>query len=76
MALLKGNIYCKMQEVFIKFEEGRLKGQKTRKIEGVTLQKALEGKLAAKLQHFKIFQGLEVCKCSVKDAPEEFGELS
>lgn len=60
MALLKGNIYHKMQEVFLKFEEGKLKGQKTRKMEGVTLQKALEGKLAPKLQHFKIFQGLQV----------------
>ena len=61
MALLRGTIYFKMQEVFIMFEEGRLKGQKTKKMEGVTLQKALEGKLAPKLQHFKIFQGLEVC---------------
>ncbi len=61
MALLHGNIYHKMQEVFTKFEEGKLKGQKNRKMEGVTLQKALEGKLAPKLQHFKIFQGLEVC---------------
>ena len=60
MALLRGNIYSKMQDVFLKYEEGTLKGQKPRIMEGVTLQKALEGKLAPKLQHFKIFQGLEV----------------
>ena len=64
MALLHGRIYFKMQKVFSTFEEGGLKDQRSRKMEGVTLQKALEGKLAPKLQHFKIFQGLEVIICA------------
>ena len=60
MALLKGPIYHKMQDAFKRFEEGKLKGQKERKMTGVTLQKALEGKLAPKLGQFKVFQGLKV----------------
>ena len=60
MALLKGPIYHKMQDVFRMFEEGKLKGQRLRNMTGITLQKALEGKLAPKLHQFKVFQGLEV----------------
>lgn len=60
MALLHGNIYHKLQEVFLKFEEGKLKGQKCREMKGATLQKALEGKFTPKVYHFKTFQGLQV----------------
>lgn len=60
MALQKGSIYHKMQQVFDMYEEGRLKGQNVRNMKGATLKKALEGRLAPKLQQFKIFQGLEV----------------
>ena len=60
MALLPPIVYRKMQSVFTMYEKGELKGQKPRRMEGVTLQKALEGKLAAKLPQFKIFQGLDV----------------
>ncbi len=60
MALLPATVYHKMQSVFTMYEKGELKGQKSRRMEGVTLQKALEGKLAAKLPQFKIFQGLDV----------------
>ena len=60
MALLKSTVYNKMQTVFTLFEEGKLRGQKVREMKGVTLQKALEGKLAPKLHHFKIFQGIDV----------------
>ena len=59
MAVQRACIYHKMQDVFRLFEEGKLKGQKMREMK-VTLKKALEGKLAPKLQHFKIFQGLDV----------------
>ena len=60
MALLPAGIYHKMQSVFSRFEEGKLKGQKPRQMTGITLQKALEGKLAPKLSQFKVFQGLQV----------------
>lgn len=60
MALLPAAIYHKMQSVFSHFEEGKLKGQKPRQMTGITLQKALEGKLAPKLSQFKVFQGLQV----------------
>lgn len=60
MATLKASLYHKMQNVFTLHEEGKLKGQKKREMKGIILQKALEGKLAPKLQHFKIFQGLSV----------------
>ena len=60
MALQPASIYHKMQKVFIMYEEGKLKGQKEKTLRGVTLQKALEGKLAAKLPQLKIFQGLSV----------------
>lgn len=60
MALLPPIIYHKMQEVFKRYENGALKGQKVRVMEGLTLQKAIEGKLAPKLHQFKVFQGLKV----------------
>ena len=60
MALLPATTYHKMQEVFTLFEEGKLKGQKPRQMTGITLQRALEGKLAPKLTQFKVFQGLQV----------------
>lgn len=60
MALQPSVIYHKMQDVFGKYEDGKLKGQKERLIKGTMLQKALEGKLAPKLPQFKIFQGLDV----------------
>lgn len=60
MALLPSAIYHKMQKAFSMFENGTLKGQKARVMTGVTLQKALEGKLAPKLSQFKVFQGLKV----------------
>ncbi len=62
MANNKASIYHKLQAVFIMFEEGKLKGQKKREMKGVALQRALEGKHAAKLHQFKIFQGLDVSK--------------
>ena len=60
MALQSCSIYHKMQQVFLKYEEGSLKGQKSRELKGVTQQKALEGRFAAKLTQFKVFQGLKV----------------
>lgn len=59
-ALLPASVYKKMPSVFAQYEEGKLKGQKPRKMTGVTLQKALDGKLAPKLSQFKVFQGLQV----------------
>lgn len=49
-----------MQKVFTFFEQGELKGQKARYMKGTTLKKAMEGKLAAKLPQFQLFQGLDV----------------
>lgn len=60
MALQPPPSYNKMQRAFSMYEEGQVKGQKTQEMTGATLQKALEGKLAPKLTHFKIFQGLQV----------------
>lgn len=62
-------VYHKMQLVFQMFEDGSLKGQKKREMNGITLQKALEGKLAPKLSQSKVFQGLKVhvhvyCMCN------------
>ena len=62
MALQEAGIYHKMQNVFSLFEEGKLRGQKAVMMKGAMLQKALEGKLAPKLHHFKVFQGLDVIK--------------
>ena len=61
MAQMRAPVYHKLQAMFAMYEEGRLKGQKEREMKGITLQKALEGKLAPKLYHFKIFQGIDVC---------------
>ena len=58
MAIHPSSIYHKMQMVFSLYEEGKLMGQK---VHEMTLQKALEGRLAPKLPQFKIFQGLKVC---------------
>jgi hypothetical protein len=60
VAVQKSSVYHKMQMVFDFFEEGKLKGQKQMQMTGVMLQKALEGRLAPKLHHFKIFQGIDV----------------
>lgn len=60
MSLQMPSIYHKMQSVFALFEEGKLKGQKARDLTGLNFQKALEGKFAPKLHHFKIFQGIDV----------------
>lgn len=60
MALQPSHVYHKMQMVFLKYEEGKLKGQKVRELKGLSLQKALEGRYAAKLPQFKVFQGLKV----------------
>lgn len=60
MAMQTSSAYCKMQEVFRRYEECDLKGQKPRKMTNTNVQKALQGKFAAKLHHFKIFQGLMV----------------
>ena len=60
MALLPTTIYHKMQTAFAMMEEGKLKSQKEKVMTGITLQKALEGKFAPKLHHFKVFQGLQV----------------
>ena len=49
-----------MQMVFGLFQEGKLKGQKRREMKVVMLQKALEGRLAPNLHHFKIFQVIGV----------------
>lgn len=60
MANQPSAVYHRMQRVFTLFEGGKLKGQTVHKMVGVTLQKALEGRLAPKLPQFKIFQGLKV----------------
>ena len=51
MAIQPSGIYHKMQRVFCLYEEGKLMGQKVHDMTGVTLQKALEGRLAPKLPH-------------------------
>ena len=62
MALQSSSVYHRMQKAFTLYEEGRLKGQKVHQMVGVTLQKAIEGRLAPKLPQFKVFQGLKVQK--------------
>ena len=61
MALQSSEVYHLLQDVFSLFEHGKLKGQQQHKLKGAGLQKALQGKYNAKLQHFKMFQGLKVC---------------
>ncbi len=53
MAVIPAPMYHKMQSVFTLFEEGKLKGQKPQQTTGVTLQKALEEKLAPKLSQLR-----------------------
>ena len=65
MALQPSHIYHKMQEIFCMYEEGTLKGQKHRELKGLSLQKALEGRYAAKLTQFKVFQSLKVLEYNV-----------
>lgn len=60
MALLPSPTFHKMKSVFLKYEEGKLKNQKPPKVSKQSFQKLIEGKYAAKLTHFKIFQGLQV----------------
>ena len=60
-ALIPAPICHKIQSTFTLFEEGKSKGLKPRQMTGITLQKALERKLAPKLSQFRAFQGLQVC---------------
>ena len=60
MALLPAQTYLKMQRVFSMYEEGKLKGQKQRKMSQANIRKALDGQFSPKLYHFKPFQGLQV----------------
>ena len=60
MALQPCTIYHKMQQVFLRYEEGTLKGQKPSKLKALTLQKALKGRFAPKRTQFKVFQGLKL----------------
>lgn len=60
MALLPAQTYLKMQRVFSMYEEGKLKGQKQRKMSQPNIRKALDGQFSPKLYHFKPFQGLQV----------------
>ncbi len=62
MALQSPVVYHLLQKVYSVFEQGKLKGQQPHKLTGAGLQKALQGKYSAKLQHFKMFQGLKVSK--------------
>ena len=62
MALQPPDIYHTMQRAFAMYEEGSLLGQSTKSRRGTDgLKKALQGKFSAKLNHFKMFQGLKVC---------------
>ena len=60
MAIQPPHIYHKMQGVFTDYEDGKLKGQKPRPMTQTNIQKALEGRFSANLQHFQPFQGLKV----------------
>ena len=65
MALQSAQTYHKMQEIFVMFENGELKGQKGNSYTTATSRKrALQGQCSAKAHHFKAFQGLEVTHCS------------
>ncbi len=73
MGLQPADIYAKMQQAFDQYEDGKIKGQKPRKMTESNIQKALSGQFSPKIQHFKMFQGLQVrqvglmhkyaCKC-------------
>ena len=60
MALQPPSVYHKMQRVFSMFEAGELKEQKRPTATAASRKKALQGHYSAKLQHFKMFQGLQV----------------
>ena len=60
MALLPAQTYLKMQRVFSMYEEGKLKGQKQRKMSQANIRKVLDGKFSQKLYHFKPFKDLQV----------------
>ena len=60
------SIYRYSSKVFALYEEGKLKGQQQHKLKGGTLQKALQGKFSARLNHFKVFQGLKVSVISLR----------
>ena len=60
MALQSPKAYHLLQKVFALYEEGKLKGQQQHKLKGGTLLKALQGKFSARLNHYKVFQGLKV----------------
>lgn len=67
MSLLPPSAYFKMQEVFDKYE-ACLKNRRVRKRTKENIQKYLEGEFAAKLQQFKILQGLSVRVCVLAEA--------
>lgn len=61
MAIQPPSIYYKMQEVFEKYENGELKKQKLRSRKSdIGKKKFMQGHYSAKVQHFKVFQGLKV----------------
>lgn len=60
MAIQPSSIYHNMQRAFSDYESGNLKGQKSRIMTPLNVQKALEGKFSANLVHFQPFQGLKV----------------
>ena len=62
MALLPSNVYHKLQDVFAKYEEGKLKGQKEWKMTKGKIKKPLDGEYSGKPFHFKPYQGLQVSK--------------
>ena len=49
MAIQPSPVYHKMQMAFSMYEDGQLKGQKSREMKGVAIQKGMEGKFSAKL---------------------------
>lgn len=53
-------VYHRIQRVFTLYEEGKLKGQTLHEMVGITLQKALEGRLVPKLPQFN-FSFCYVC---------------
>ena len=55
MATQPPSVCHTMQQAFAMFEAGELKEQTA-----TSRKKALQGHYSAKLQHFKVFQGLQV----------------
>lgn len=61
MAVQCPSVYHKMQEFFEMYENGELLKQKKRSLlTEVGRKKAMQGQFSAKMQHFKMFQGLQV----------------